>query len=241
MLIAILLWNVAALERSQPAASQFFVAIYSSTPQAMADPAITLRDGSNLLELRVFSTAAARVRIIFPPPQTCATTLRNDVSSASRDSDAVAPPEFRAVDIALKPGISQSLECTANRPPRSLGFTQRQMTVGMIRPASIPPQLTRTMSPAHQVRIATASDSFEGGTFAGGLDAPVVSAQNLMPVVSDETNERYLSRYGAAFAPSIALQWRDARAELFCFIALAFVAILTVVCANALYALLTAT
>lgn len=241
MLIAILLWNLAALERSQSAASQFFFAIYSDVPQAMADPSITLRDSGGRVELKVFSAAAARVRVIIPSSQSCATDVRRDLSTALANSDAVAPPEYRTLDISLKPGIPQSLECVPDRPPRSLGFTQREMTLGMIRPASISAQLTRAMTPAHQVRIAVASGSFEGGTFAGGLDAPVVSSEPHMLGASDETNARYLSRYGAAFQPSIAIQWRDARAELICFVALALVAILTVLCANALYALLTAT
>lgn len=225
MLVALVFWYLESLQHRQTAASAFRIAIFTDAPQAIADPVLLLQDGGNRIDVRLLSTVDAHGTIVVPHEQHCGTTSPS------------APSEYDAYDVDLKANTVVVINCAPNRPPRSITFTRRELTLGMIRPALIPPTLTQRRTPAHQLRVAFSQNAVDAAEFQGGLTEAVIPNSVRMPDGDDETNARYLSRYGAAFDPSAVITWTDYRAEVAWAIGLIALAVLIVLFGNAAYAL----
>jgi len=226
MLIALLFWYLESLEHRQTAASQFFVAVFSDVPQALGDPSVTLIDGGNTIELHLASSLAGHARVITASPAGCGGSAFGN---------------YETQNTVLNAGKESVIRCTPSRPPRSITFTKREMAIGMIRPVIVAPFAPANMVPAHQLRIAVAQRAVDAAQFQGGLAQALMPSSTSVPAADDETNVRFLSRYGAAYEPSTVVTWTDYWAEIFWAIALVALAVLVVVFGNALYAILTAT
>lgn len=225
MLTAVVFWYLESLQHRQTAASQFRIAIFTDAPQAVADPVLVLHDGGNRIDVRLLSTVDAHGTIVFPHEQRCGTAAPS------------APAEYDAYDLNLKANAVTVVSCAPNRPPRSITFTKRELAVGMIRPALIPQTMTQGRTPAHQLRVAFSQNAVDAAEFQGGLNEAVAPNVIRMLDSDDETNARYLSRYGAAFEPFAAITWTDYRAEVSWAIGLIVLAVLIVMLGNAIYAL----
>jgi len=226
MLIAALFWYLESLQHRQTASSQFFVAVFSDVPQALGDPSLTLVDGGNAIEVRLVSSLAGHARLVTSSPAGCGGESFGD---------------YQRQNVTLDAGKATVLRCTPTRPPRSVTFTKREIAVGMIRPVLIAPFAAANMVPAHQLRLAVAQRAVDAAEFQGGLPEAVMPSPMRIAASDDESNVRFLSRYGAAYEPSAVITWTDYWAELYWAIGLVLLAVLIVVFGNAVYGFLTAT
>lgn len=230
MAIALVFWYLESQQHQQPAVSSFFIAIFTDSPRDLEKPTVLVTDRGRHLDVRLVSAVPGiHAQIVTAAPGYCTET--GDALPEPSNADG-----YYRLDVTLDANVPSVVSCVATKPPRTISFTRRELSVGMIWPYRVARIVSAGFVPIHELRLQADEKTLDSVEYSGGLvQAVLPDPSSSADVQLANANVRYLSRYGAQYAPWSTLQWVDYWAELFWAIGLLVLGALLVLLANAVY------
>lgn len=169
-----------------PRPSAVELAVFTDAP-LRDDPTIALLPGGGAL------------RVTPPPGSASYEIVLRGVLSCSVDGR----PTGARLDGMLRVDVAAATRvvCLPERADRP-GAIRRKTRIGMLWPTAAAAVVRRGFTPAHELRVTT--EGGDGVRLEGGLQQPLFAPHGRE---LDAGDERFLSRYRVAFAPSVRISW----------------------------------